>query len=50
MSQADRIPTSAALLAIATVSLGAVALALVTQHVFDMQPCHGACCSGWSSS
>ena len=39
MSPADRIPTSAVLLAIATVSLGAVALALVTQHVFDMQPC-----------
>lgn len=39
MSQAGRIPTSAALLAIATVSLGAVVLALVTQHVFDMQPC-----------
>jgi protein dithiol:quinone oxidoreductase len=34
-----RISTGTALLGIATVSLGAVALALVTQHVFDMQPC-----------
>lgn len=30
---------SAALIAIAAASFGAVALALVSQHVFDMQPC-----------
>jgi disulfide bond formation protein DsbB len=30
---------AAVLLAIAAVSLGAVGAALVTQHVFDMQPC-----------
>jgi protein dithiol:quinone oxidoreductase len=34
-----RISTGTALLAIAAMSLGAVALALVTQHAFDMQPC-----------
>lgn len=34
-----RISTSATLLAMATISLGAVALALITQHVFEMQPC-----------
>ena len=32
-------PTSPLLLAAALLSLGAVGAALVTQHVFDMQPC-----------
>lgn len=35
----SRVSTSVALLAMAIVSLGAVGLALVTQHVFEMQPC-----------
>ena len=34
-----RISSAVVLAGIASLSLGAVALALVTQHAFDMQPC-----------
>ncbi|HVK31212.1 MAG TPA: disulfide bond formation protein B [Burkholderiaceae bacterium] len=38
-SAGARLSRRAILIAIAVVSFGAVALALVSQHVFDMQPC-----------